>query len=83
MADQCRIRQDGDHVIINFKGAESRVPYSAALQLAAYIRQEAKKAEDFAKQNQMIADDLLMKRSGLPQGLTMGAVLRRLFKREQ
>ena len=81
MSDECKIRQEGDHVYINFKGAESLVPWDAALALSQGIAAAAKQAEAFAKQNRMIGDAVLLEKAGLPTDLMRGVPLRQLLKR--
>lgn len=79
--DECRIRQDSDHVIIRFKNAESRVPYGAALEIAQAIAAAARQAEAFAKQNRMIADGALLEKQGFPKELIQGVILDQATKR--
>lgn len=66
-----KVRQEGTTVlIINKEGKFLELPWDAALAVAKALRIQAKRAEEFAKRCQIIMDQAILMRKGIPFGLT-------------
>lgn len=65
-----RIRDEGDKVLLVINDKSYLIPWEQALVIARGIRAKAKKAEEFAKANRIIADHALLTRAGFPIGLS-------------
>lgn len=75
-----RIAQDGDRVELTIDGKTWRLPHEAAILLGRNLISEAKRAEEFANANRVIADAALGMRLGLPFGLTNNRAIREAAK---
>jgi predicted ATPase len=65
------VRQEGDRVLLIYNGRlVTSLPWEAAENLARIIRVQAKNAEEFANQEQIIFDQAILTRLGVPVGLT-------------
>ncbi len=65
------VRQEGERVLFIYNGRlVTSLPWQAAETLARAIRAQAKEAEEFAKQEQVIFDQAILTRLGIPVGLT-------------
>ena len=68
---EAQIGQEGTRVIVIVDGkAVIDLPWDAALQLANGIRVKAKQAEELVKANQIIEDQAVLTRLGIPFGLS-------------
>jgi hypothetical protein len=66
-----RIRNDGFNVIlVSNMGVTVVLPWSAALEVAKEITAQARKIEEVAKANQIVGDQALLIRLGIPLGLS-------------
>jgi hypothetical protein len=69
--DHVHVRQSGDKVLLLRGGTLiTEIPWKAALTLSKAIRIKAKQAEEEAKALDIIDDQALMMRVGMPIGLT-------------
>lgn len=67
----CRIRQEGEKVILVVDGKSYlELPWDAALQIGKAMQIQARKAEEIAKAQQIAFDQGVIIRSGFPVGLT-------------
>lgn len=68
---QATIRQEGKRVLVFVNGQlVMDLPWEAALELAKAITVKARKAEELAKANQIIEDEAILARAGVPLSLT-------------
>jgi len=66
-----QIKQEGGRVLLgNRDKMVADMPWDAAIQVAKAIMSQAKKAEEYAKANQIIFDHALLTRVGFPVGLS-------------
>ena len=66
-----RVRQDGKKVILIEEGkAILTLPWEVALELSNAMRAQAKRAEELDKAKQIIGDQALLIRKGVPLGLS-------------
>lgn len=83
---QLSIRQHGTKVVLlaGGKAVLPPIPWDAALQLSAAIKQQAEKAKQLAHPELVIADQALCLRMGLPFGVTDNVEIQReAFKESQ
>jgi len=78
-----QIRQEGQRVIVISNGkAILDLPWDAALAVAQAIRVKARLAEEQAKAEQIVFDQALLTRLGLPLGLTGNRAIQREAQKE-
>lgn len=66
-----RMKQERDRVLFIVDGKTVLdMPWDATLQLAQHLHGVAKKAEEFAKAQQIVYDQAILTRSGFPIGLS-------------
>jgi hypothetical protein len=66
-----RIRNDGFNIfLVSGTGVTVALPWSAALEVAKEMTAQARKIEEVVKANQIIADQALLIRTGIPLGLS-------------
>lgn len=71
MRQEWRIKQEGEHVLLIRNGVlVAEMPWEAAAGFARAVTGAARLAEEFAKHDQVIGDQALAFRAGLPWGLT-------------
>jgi hypothetical protein len=65
------VRQEGDRVLFIYNGRLiTSLPWQAAESLARAIRAQAKAAEEVSKADQIVFDQAILTRLGVPVGLT-------------
>lgn len=65
-----RFMSEGSDVFFEIDGRTFRVGWEKALELAGALREAARRAEEYAKANQIIADGAILLRAGFPIGLS-------------
>ena len=65
-----RIRYEGAEVIVTLNGHETRMPFDAALQIAQALMSAGRAAEEIANREQIVIDQAILLRAGVPLGLT-------------
>ncbi len=71
MLSAITIRQEGERVLLVVNGRlAADMPWDAALEVAKFLHQKAKLAEEHAKANQIIYDSAILLRVGFPIGLS-------------
>lgn len=61
---------EGSDVFFEIDGRAFRVGWEKALEIAGALREAARRAEEHAKANQLIADGAILLRAGCPIGLS-------------
>lgn len=65
-----RIRHEGAMVLMDINGRSMAIPWEAALEMAKHLRNNAKRAEEYAKADQVIMDNAILHRAGSFIGLS-------------
>ena len=72
----------GPKVLLEVDGKALEMPWETALELASALRSMAKKAEEYANANKIIADGAVLMRAGFPLGLTDNQAMKAEIKKE-
>jgi len=68
--------KDGHEVVLVIDGKSTVFPWELADIVASSLTANARKAEEYCKVNQIIADNALMQRAGFPLGLSDHPVIK-------